>query len=217
MPKTKAHAAHLAERREMSSLERRQQILDKAADLFDAGYARTSMDDIAASVGIAKPTLYHYFRSKAEILFEIHEELIDKLLVRHADRIQKNLRPRDVLLEIMEDILNFMQTRPGHMRVFFEHYRELPEEQREIIRIKRDEFQDILQSILADGIRQGDFREFDVKLTSFEISARVFGLTSGMYREVVCFPMRSLASSGTTSFMGSGVRHRWKLQHPDAR
>jgi AcrR family transcriptional regulator len=169
VPKTKAHAAHLAERREMSSLERRQQVLDKAADLFDAGYARTSMDDIAASVGIAKPTLYHYFRSKAEILFEIHEELIDKLLVRHADRFQKNLRPRDVLLEIMEDILNFMQTRPGHMRVFFEHYRELPEEQREVIRIKRDEFQDILQSVLADGIRQGDFREFDVKLTSFEI------------------------------------------------
>jgi hypothetical protein len=55
------------------------------------------------------------------------------------------------------------------MRVFFEHYRELPQEQREIIRIKREKFQEILQQILADGIRDGDFADFDVRLTSFEI------------------------------------------------
>jgi AcrR family transcriptional regulator len=160
----------MAERRVMTALERRQEILDKAAVLFDSGsYNLTSMDDIAASVGIAKPTLYHYFTSKGEILFDIHEELIDKLLVRHQDRLAKNLRPRDSLLEIMEDILMFMQTRPGHMRVFFEHYRELPLEQREIIRVKREQFQAILQQVLADGIRLGDFRDFDVRLTSFEI------------------------------------------------
>ena len=44
-------------------------ILAKAGTLFDElGYGRTSLQDIADAVGIARPSLYHYFRSKEEIL-----------------------------------------------------------------------------------------------------------------------------------------------------
>ena len=168
--KTKAQVAQRAERRDMSADERRQQIIDKAAALFDSGsYSSTSMDDIAAAIGIAKPTLYHYFPSKGQILFDIHEELIDRLLARHEERVERNPRPREWLLEIMEDILEFMETRPGHMRVFFEHLRELPEEERDIIRVKREHFQAILEDQLVQGVKSGDFREMDVRLTSFEI------------------------------------------------
>lgn len=169
-PKTSAKSAWRAERREMTAEERRQQIIDKAAELFDTGsYSSTSMDDIAASIGIAKPTLYHYFPSKANILFEIHEELVDTLLARHDERTKRNPPPREWLLEIMQDILAFMQNRPGHMRVFFEHYRELPFDQREVIRIKRDAFEAIVEQVLQEGVRLGDFRAVDIRLTSFEI------------------------------------------------
>ena len=61
-------------RRAMSKAQRRHQIVESAAMLFDAqGYGNTSMEDVALSVSIAKPTLYHYFRSKEEILRSIHE------------------------------------------------------------------------------------------------------------------------------------------------
>jgi TetR/AcrR family transcriptional regulator, cholesterol catabolism regulator len=162
------HSLHLARRREMTSEERRQQIIDQAAAMFDSSpYYATSMDDIAAAVGIAKPTLYHYFKSKGEILFEIHESLIGRLLERHSS--PREGMPGEQLLRIMEDILAFMETRPGHMRVFFEHYRELPDEQREIIRIKREKFQAILECVLADGVKAGEFRDIDIRLTSFQI------------------------------------------------
>lgn len=40
-------------------------VLAAAAELFTAhGYAATSMDEIAAAVGVSKPTLYHHFPSK---------------------------------------------------------------------------------------------------------------------------------------------------------
>jgi TetR/AcrR family transcriptional regulator, cholesterol catabolism regulator len=152
----------------MTSEERRQQIIDQAAAMFDSSpYYATSMDDIAAAVGIAKPTLYHYFKSKGEILFEIHESLIGRLLERHSS--PREGTPSEQLLRIMEDILAFMETRPGHMRVFFEHYRELPDEQREIIRLKREKFQAILECVLADGVKTGEFRDIDIGLTSFQI------------------------------------------------
>jgi len=54
---------------------RRRQIIELAADLFDRnGYARVTMEQIALAAGIAKPTLYHYFRAKDEILRGIFPE-----------------------------------------------------------------------------------------------------------------------------------------------
>lgn len=51
--------------------ERRQAIIDTAADLFqEMGYERTSMNEVARRVGGSKATLYNYFASK-EALFEI--------------------------------------------------------------------------------------------------------------------------------------------------
>ena len=46
-------------RRAMSTPQRQHQIVESAAMLFDAqGYGNTSMEDVALSVSIAKPTLY---------------------------------------------------------------------------------------------------------------------------------------------------------------
>ena len=60
---------------------RRAAVVALAADLFDrGGYASISMEQIAAAAGIAKPTLYHYFRSKDEILRGVHESFITTLL-----------------------------------------------------------------------------------------------------------------------------------------
>ena len=65
--------------------ERRKEIIRKAATLFNiTGYFNTSMDDIAEAVGLRKPTLYYYVSSKEEILYLIHEELIDHLKIGRA-------------------------------------------------------------------------------------------------------------------------------------
>ena len=74
----------------MSPAERRQQIISLAAGLFDqSGYSSTTMDDIAREVGVAKPTLYHYFPSKDDILHAIHEEFIDLLMSRHERALRR--------------------------------------------------------------------------------------------------------------------------------
>ncbi|XYI03779.1 TetR/AcrR family transcriptional regulator [Sorangium sp. So ce1128] len=47
----------------------RSRIIETARELFTAQtYRAASMRDIAARVGITKPSLYHHFRSKSEIL-----------------------------------------------------------------------------------------------------------------------------------------------------
>lgn len=51
---------------------KREAVLERAASLFaELGYDAVSLNDLAESLTIAKPTLYHYFKSKDEILLEI--------------------------------------------------------------------------------------------------------------------------------------------------
>ena len=73
---------------------KRNQVVDKAAELFDAaGYHNTGVADIAAAAGISKPTLYHYFAGKDEILFWIHEDFMEKLIERQEKRGRISMAP----------------------------------------------------------------------------------------------------------------------------
>jgi|AGTN01.2.fsa_nt_gi Transcriptional regulator len=62
----------LADWKEREKEQRRNDILDAAMKLFYAkGYDEVSMSDIAAKVGIKKPTLYLYFKNKESLFFAI--------------------------------------------------------------------------------------------------------------------------------------------------
>jgi len=50
----------------------RERIAQAATDIFiEKGYKGTSLQDIALSVGITKAGIYHYFKTKEEILYHI--------------------------------------------------------------------------------------------------------------------------------------------------
>lgn len=166
-------------RRLLSADERRSEIVQTAAHLFDeAGYGNTTMDDIAGAVGIAHPTLYHYFSSKDEILFDIHEEFIDLLIERHRQREAAGLGCEQMLLEVMADILELMETHRGHVRVFFEHYRELPALQQETIKFKRDSYEKAVEGIFRNGCDSGAFRDLDPRLATLAM----FGMCNWAYQ-----------------------------------
>lgn len=66
---------------------RRQQLLEAAADLFSVkGYAGTSIRDIADVVGMLPGSMYYHFRSKEELLLAVHGEGVRLIMdaVNHA-------------------------------------------------------------------------------------------------------------------------------------
>lgn len=149
----------------------------QAADLFDrAGYHTTNVAQVAEAVGLRKPTLYHYFSGKDEILFWIHEEFIDLLIEKH--RARGELPAAEALLAIMVDVLDLMRTHRGHVRVFFEHYRELSDADRATIAAKRDTYSLLVEDVVVRGIETGEFRDVDARLTTLA----VFGMCNWAYQ-----------------------------------
>ena len=73
----------------------RRRIIDAAYELFwRSGFARTSIDSIAARSGLTKRTVYSYFRSKDDLLAAVlahHGELAMKRLRRIGDRMPADL------------------------------------------------------------------------------------------------------------------------------
>jgi TetR/AcrR family transcriptional regulator, cholesterol catabolism regulator len=157
---------------------KRRKIVASASELFDrVGYHSVNVGALATAVGIRKPTLYHYFSGKDEILFWIHVDLI-KILMDRAKARPTTLPAAVALRQIIGDILGLMTSHRGHVRVFFEHHRELSGENRITISRKRDSYQRHVESIIERGIANTEFREIDPKLAALAL----FGTCNWSYQ-----------------------------------
>jgi AcrR family transcriptional regulator len=74
--------------------QQRAAIVQAAARLFaDHGFHNASMAQLAQVCGISKPLLYHYYRDKAHILFDVADGYMDTLLGIVADVRAQGLEP----------------------------------------------------------------------------------------------------------------------------
>lgn len=85
---------------------KRRRILEVATALFlQLGYRKTSIDDIAARAGVAKGTVYLYFKTKSDVL--LHAIAEEKL--RHVDAMRpvfvSDAPPREKLRMLLRESL----------------------------------------------------------------------------------------------------------------
>ncbi len=151
-----------------------------AADLFATrAYEETSMEAIAQQVGIRKASLYYYFNGKDDLLAQMHRERLEPIIHAHQRRLDVgDLDPRGLLLAMMTDLVSLMEIHPGHLRVLFEYYRQLPESARVNFTELRDRYRRMLVDVLDRGVAEGVFRIVDTNLTALAI----LGMCSSTYQ-----------------------------------
>jgi len=137
--------------------ERRERIVNAAIKLFaDADYAQVSMDDIASAAGVAKGTLYNYFRSKEELYVEVIRYRFESLVELLGRAFDARNQPWTDLRSFVLHYEAFMHKHP-HFFKLLRRARTEPGFADEFSGLER-KVVELLASVLKRGMRAGEFR-----------------------------------------------------------
>jgi AcrR family transcriptional regulator len=145
-------------------------LLDTAAKLFwTKGYASTTTREIAAVLGVQKASLYHHVSSKEDLLYEIClaslgniHETVQAAVAAVEDpfeRVRSLIRSHVAAMLVDQDKHSTMLT----------ELRALSGERRAEIVALRDNYEEIVRSVLAGAQRAGELRD-DIPVKHLSLS-----------------------------------------------
>lgn len=162
----------VVESREAQRRKKRQAVIEAGARLFNEnGFEKTSLDDLAKSLGITKRTIYYYVQSKDEILMEVIRQSM-QLLERIAQSVENDPRSAVHKIEVViEEYAKWIATDFGACLVLTRENM-LTDEVRLELRARKNQLDWLIRNAVSEGIKSGQIRETcDPRLTS----AAVFG------------------------------------------
>jgi AcrR family transcriptional regulator len=136
----------------------RRRILEKALEKFKTlGYAKTTMDEIAAELGMSKKTLYKFFATKHDLMEELVQQNLDYLDERCDAVLASPLSAIEKLAGVSRVIVDQQQRLAT--KVMMGSIRDhLPHIWRRIEAFRRERKRKNMDSIIRQGIREGTFR-----------------------------------------------------------
>lgn len=129
---------------------RRQEVVYEAAKAFARqGYDTTTMQELAAAMGLATGALYHYFSAKEQLLMAICDQLMDPLLEQATALLQEPASAEEQLRAVVRLWVAHVVEHRDHMLVFQQerHLIESGERWRKV-RASRKAFERLIAGVL---------------------------------------------------------------------
>lgn len=162
----------------MAKEEKRKKIREAAAKLFaEKGFENTTTRDIAGAAGINNASLYYYFDSKEQLLYQILEEVIRTGLERITE-IEQSPRPLKEKLALTLRIHTTAAVDFDKMKMLVHDQRSLSPGHREELNQKQSEYVSRLIAILQQLQDQGEMLDLDLTVCAYAF----FGMVSWAYR-----------------------------------
>ncbi len=150
-------------------MAKRQAVLSTAAQLFnERGFHATSLDDIAARLGVSKPTLYYYVKSKDQILLECVRQGLEMTL----EGIEVSRQAGGTALDQLEACMRVyarIVTMDFGMCLIRVGDEQLPPESRKALRRMKAQIDLAFRRLVEAGVQQGLLAPCDPKMTAFMI------------------------------------------------
>ncbi|MFB9328077.1 TetR/AcrR family transcriptional regulator [Paenibacillus aurantiacus] len=168
-------------------VKRRDHILEAARTLFaEKDMALVTMVDIGARAGVSRVTLYKYFSSIHEIVFEIQIQIMNEISVYFEIDGDGEMTGAEKLTLLLYGWYNLYRDKPEHLRfiAMFDHFyrNEFPSE--DLRKRYRDSMANRgaqFKHAIEDGIRDGSILPtFDPALLETMIQNTVIGMMSRM-------------------------------------
>jgi AcrR family transcriptional regulator len=137
--------------------DKRRQILDAAVRVFARkGYHASRVSDIAEEAGVAHGLLYHYFKSKDDVLEAVFHENWSVLLDRIASVEETEESATEQLRHVAAIVLRTWLHLPDVVRVVIREFGRSPELAARIGDLAQPI--EVIQRVIARGIERGEFR-----------------------------------------------------------
>jgi AcrR family transcriptional regulator len=138
--------------------DKRRQLLDAAVRVFARkGFHASRVGDIAEEAGVAHGLLYHYFKSKDQVLEAVFHENWSILIARIENVEETDEPSADQLRHIAAIVLRTWLHLPDVVRVVIQEFGRSPELAERIGELTLPI--DAIQRVIARGIERGEFRQ----------------------------------------------------------
>jgi len=114
------------------------------------GYHSTSMREIARKLGMNQSSLYHYFRSKEEILYTLMNDAIDNALSTLERICASDLSPRDKLNKMLHFYTQYYAGDPERLILLVNEQNSLSSEHRHVLVDKQRRYIRLFQGIFEE-------------------------------------------------------------------
>jgi AcrR family transcriptional regulator len=151
--------------------ERGEEVYAAALRLFtEKGYHATSMQDIAAAVGLYKGSLYHYIGGKEDLLVQVFERAMDGLL-EEVERIvaDSSFKPSAQLRLVIRAHVEAVAENLDALTVYLHEFRALAGEALETVRDQRERYRALVEAVITRGVREGEFGAADVRVATLGV------------------------------------------------
>lgn len=163
-------------------MDTRDKILKSAVQLFEEkGYHMASIQEISERAGVSKGAVFHYFPTKAELLFALNESIFVESQLKNLNKVLSNeeLTPIDKLRELIIFHVEMYAKNRSDVVIFYQEFRHLSGEKLEVIKEKRDMYEEVFRKVIRQGVENGDFRDdLDVNIAT----KAIFGMCSWTYQ-----------------------------------
>jgi len=165
----------------MAAIEttRRQQIDDVASALFrERGYAGTSVRDIAQALNIQGGSLYAHVASKEDVLWSIVTRAADRFHDLVGPIAASSDRPPSRLRDMIRAHVAVVTSSQRDAAVFLHEWRLLSPDRRSALAARRDAYESLFRSVIAQGSDAKSFRNVDPKLTAMAFLSALNGIAT---------------------------------------
>jgi len=153
---------------------KRERILQEAVALFYArGFAGTTLDDIAAELGVTKPFIYTHFRSKTDLLAAVCKPTIEMSMEAIANASKLPGTCTEKLRRAIIDFTKVVLQRQANIAIYFREEKHLSPESLAEINALRRQFDHVLSDLLIEGAAVGEFEILDHSLAALALGGMI--------------------------------------------
>ncbi len=160
-------------------IQRKEQIMDAALKvIISKGYENSRMDDIVDLSSMSKGAIYWYYKSKKEVYLN----LVNYWVIKYSTVINHIVEEDDSAADQLKDVFDYFilqyEQDPSAFKALVEFWSLAGRDEdfhRKVDRVYT-KFLEFLERIINKGVKSGEFKNLDVRVTALSIMVNIEGI-----------------------------------------